>query len=84
MPLDQLLFINRHQLPFLNNKLSADYRVIHADGLAENRCCNRIMLRARIFEPIQIDGEEVGALSRFQTSDIGSPDYGCSAACAEI
>jgi len=69
MFLDQLMFINRDQLPFPDNELTTDHGVIHIDGMPKDDRGNGIVHTGKA-DPIQIDGEEVRALATFQTAYI--------------
>jgi len=82
--LDKLTFIHCHELAFLYNELSAHYRGIHADGLAEDSRRNGIVSRACVVEAVEIDREEVGAFAGFERADVFATKHSRAAARAEM
>ena len=77
MFLDQLAFIHIAQLSFFDDELAANNGVIGVDRLTKDNRRDRIMHTGKT-NPIEIDGEEISALSNFQATDVVSSQNGCS------
>src|SRR5687768_2195112 len=81
MPFNQLPFIRCAELSFFDNKCAADNCVIHIDRLPKDDSGNRIV-HAGETNPVEVHGEEIGALSTFQAADILSANHRSAPACA--
>ncbi len=81
--LDQFAFVHSDELTFFDDELSADYVVIHADGLTEDNCRDGIVHPCE-FDAIEVHGEEVGAFANFERADVFSSKNRRAAASSQI
>ena len=69
MALNQVGDIHGLQDTVLDDNTAVHHVPVHAAGLAEDDCRQRVVEGASIVKPVEVDGAEVGAFTDFQRAD---------------